>query len=391
MKKMNARARIAALAAASSFVSALAVIPMAQAQPLFEFRTWSAPRYYEDAPRVYRQAPPRYIAREALPRRAVRRVVESQGYDVIGPIQLSGQVYLVPVEDMRGRVSRLVVDARDGEIIDRAGAGGPPRPPANVGRARDRYAAAPDASRRLPPLPLEPYGRFGGYEYGGPVPPPPASSRERLARGTPDGAYAPRGDEYDVEPGLGPVPPPPAPRATERARPNQQRPAARTQKPARQQQAARPPAAEKPAAAPAARAAAPSPSKPAESAEKPEARPETQAAVKPDATPDARPESAARPEAAPAPAAKREPMLPKASAPEARSEQARRAAEKRNASILRRPGSSKDVTRSIPQPRGSVAEAPTISTGAEPQRTSPRVVYPGPGAPAPEQAPTPAE
>ena len=71
-KKINARARIAALAAAG-VASVLAIIPMAQAQPLFEFRTWSAPRYYEDAPRVYRQAPPRYIAREALPRRAVRR------------------------------------------------------------------------------------------------------------------------------------------------------------------------------------------------------------------------------------------------------------------------------------------------------------------------------
>ena len=131
MKKMKARARIAALAAAG--VAGALVSVTAQAQALFEFRTWSSPRYYDDAPRVYREAPPRAMVREALPRRAVRRIVEQQGYEVIGPIQLNGQVYLVPVEDMRGRVSRLVIDARDGEVLDRAGAGGPPRPPVEHG------------------------------------------------------------------------------------------------------------------------------------------------------------------------------------------------------------------------------------------------------------------
>ncbi|MBX9757858.1 MAG: hypothetical protein K2Y29_03705, partial [Beijerinckiaceae bacterium] len=225
-KKLRAGAQIAAFAAvgAAGFASAGA----AQAQALFELRTWSGPRYYDEAPRVYREAPPRYMdrglehgfERGALPRRAVRSIIERQGYEVIGPIQLNGEVYIVPVEDMRGRVRRLVVDARDGEIIDRAGPGGPPRPPANMGRARERYASAPDASP-LPPLPLESSSRWRGYESR-PVPPPPAIPRERIARGAPDAGYGlgeryGDRDDYQVEPGIGPVPPPPpAPGAGER-------------------------------------------------------------------------------------------------------------------------------------------------------------------------------
>ena len=198
MKKMNVRARIAALAAAG-VASALASIPMAQAQPLFEFRTWSAPRYYEDAPWAYRQAPPRYIEREALPRRAVRRVVERQGYDVIGPIQLSGQVYHCPRRGhARPRRQTRRRRARRRDPRSRTASGGPPRPPANVGRARDRYASAPDASR-LPPLPLSPMAarRVRVWRPGSPRPLAGAAGARRAGR-----RLCAALGEYDVEPAL---------------------------------------------------------------------------------------------------------------------------------------------------------------------------------------------
>ncbi|MBX9759243.1 MAG: hypothetical protein K2Y29_10755, partial [Beijerinckiaceae bacterium] len=119
--------------------------------------------------------------------------------------------------------------------------------------------------------------------------------------------------------------------------------------------------------------AAPTPAPVEATVPRPESKPDAQASVRPEPKPEA-----------PAAAAKREPMLPKAGAGDTRSEQARREAEKRNASILRRPGSRDEG-------KAQRAEGPTISSGAEPQRASPRVVYPGPGAPAPQQATPPAE
>ena len=367
MKKM----KIAALAA-TSLAGLIAAAGAAQAQAWVELRTWSGPRVYEEAPFEAYPEGPRYGVSQALPRRAVRRIVEARGFEVIGPIQFTGEAYVVPVEDMRGRVRRIVVDARDGRILDRA-AGGPPRPPAEIGRYRDRYAAAP--SSELPPLPMNPRGALREEAYGSPVPPPAVNERERAvreryARQTPDGSGAPVGryDELDVVPGLAP---PPAVSASDpkKAQTQKQRATKKKQdKPAAKQQAARTPAAGKPAAKP-------DDAKPVEAA-KPE--PVKEAAKPAPDAPKPAPEQAAAP---PAPKAEATTVVPK-SEPKAEPKSAARSSAKSNASMLRRPAQKPD---NADAPRTGVAEGPTISSGAEPQRRSPRVVYPGPGAPAPAQ------
>lgn len=392
-KQINVGARIAAFAAAS-VTGLIAAATVAQAQAWFELRTWSPPRYYDEAPvEVYREPPPRY---GALPRRAVRGIVEREGFEVIGPIQLNGDVYIVPVEDMAGRVSRLVVDARDGEIVERAHgltsgrasgrasglasglASGPPRPPANIGRSRDRYAATPYATD-LPP-PVEPRGGWRDEAYGGPVPPPAAMesdrvARERFARQSPDGAGPPRGrmDGLDVAPRLGPVPPPPRPRKAAEPKaqePKKQRAAPKPPKAKPKQQAARTSPAEKP------EAVKPEPAKPAAAKPQTEA-PKTEAATTPAPAPAPAPKAgASKPEAAKPESAKEDSAKAKSETRKPTAEN-KPAAENRNSSLLRRPAQKPDSAATT---RKGVAEAPTISTGAEPQRKAPRVVYPGPGA-----------
>jgi hypothetical protein len=262
--------------------------------------------------------------------------------------------------------------------------------------------AAPHASD-LPPLPVEPRGGWRSYEYGGPVPPPPLAQgereqRERFARQGPDREEGPRGrfDDLEVVPGLGPVPPAPAAqskksapkkqRATKpaKAKPKQQ---AVGTPPAEKQDAVKPEAARKPDAA-----AAPSPkpdvSKPDVS--KPEAskpEPAKSEAARSGAPKSESPKSeSAKPEAAKAEASKADNAKPAAAKSEAAKPAASGpAAEGRNSSVLRRPAARGERDAKAGQ-RTGVAEAPTISTGAEPQRQSPRVVYPGPGAPAPQSA-----
>jgi len=225
------RTSIAALVAASAMLALLAGGAPAQAQVWFEYRTWSTPRYGYDEP------PPRVLAPAPLPRSAVRSIVGRSGFDVVGPIARRGEVYIVPVEDMRGRRVRLVVDAFDGEILDRLAAVGPPRPPAEVGRGRgprdfvdrdfDRDFEpefGPDFgpgfgrdARELPRLPLSPRGFSETPEESGRAAP---SARGRLAR-----------------PGLPANPPSPPPRPSDLA-------ALPPQPGASQQEAVAPPAAE---------------------------------------------------------------------------------------------------------------------------------------------------
>jgi len=89
--------------------------------------------------------PPRALAPDARewdgpsPRLFVRRALEAQGYQVIA-LQRGGRVFEAQVEDRRGRRLRVIVDARDGQVIERfplrGGFEGPPRPPRNVGPDR---------------------------------------------------------------------------------------------------------------------------------------------------------------------------------------------------------------------------------------------------------------
>ena len=387
MNKLNLRRTLAA----ASFAGLMAAGSAAQAQVWFEYRPWGGPTVYEEAPPVVygrqRFAAPEYMAPDALPPAVVRSIVQRRGFGVIGPIRLSGDVYVVPVEDRRGRTLRIVVDAASGELVERLPFAGPPRPPANMGRTRDRYATAPYAidpySTDLPQAPPRGGWRDDGYALSVPRPvPPPAvneserRARERFARQTPDGAVLPRGgaDDFETAPRLRPGQA--APKREPVAKPS---PTRDQTKPAAKQQAARtPPESKKPAIA-----------KPAIA--KPETvKPQT---VKPEAAkPIDQPKvQAAKPEVSKPTPAKREAVrsapepnttvvapTPK---PEPKKQEARKPDDKRNASILRRP--SQKVDDAKPGEGKGVAEAPVISSGAAPQRKAPRIVYPGPGTSAP--------
>ncbi len=370
MKKFNAGARCAALAAVSAAGILMAQAALAQAvqgQIWVETRAWPQSSFYEEGPVIFRDNPrpaPRYAPPAALPRGAVRQIIEGQGFEVIGPIQFTGDAYIVQAVDQRRRIRRLVVDARDGRIVQSASLVAQPRSGGDMESARGG-------------LPPGGFGSRGEWEYGAP---PPAvnmqerRARERFARQSPDGFDAPRDrmDDVNIAPGFNPGPP--AVETQRKATPPKQRAVKTPQQKTAPRQAARTPSVESPQsvkAEPTAPetirrdAARPEPAK-VEAAKPEVTRPEV---VKPEA-PRTEPSKAA---AAPAPA----------QAPAANPRSA-----SRGNNVLRRPSQSAETAAPTP-PRTGVAAAPsvssgaTVSTGAEPQRKAPRVVYPGPGAPAP--------
>ena len=393
MKKMKPGARSAAVVVAS-FAALIGAKAGAQAQAWIEVRPWAAPRYYEAPPIVtYRHAPRFEVEAEFIPRNVVRRIIERRGLEVIGPIRLTGEVYIVPVEDRRGRVDQIVVDAFSGEIVERLGASGltsrlaneranrlandPPRPPVNVGRRADRNVVAPHSSD---------------------LPPPRSAGRELYARQHPGGVERPRGraDEFNFAPGSGRVPPLPPRReveatpgeaaATRSAKPRQaeaeprKAEAAKTEptKPEQvkpTQQAARTPPAEKP------QQVSPSVVKPETSKpETPKAEATGQDSAK--ARASTKSESlAAKPAESGSAANKVEgAQSPVGGSASSRPPASKPAVSGHNSALLLRP--KQDSSKAMNDERRGVAEGPTTSSGAEPQRKSPRIVYPGPGAPA---------
>ncbi len=365
MKNMKAGVRSAALAAVSA-AGFIVAVQAAQAQVWFETRGWPQARYYEEAPPFYRDSP-RYVAPAALPTRAVRRIIEGQGFEVIGTMQFTGDVYIVQAVDERGRVRRLVVDAHDGEIVESASLVAQPRPPGDMGRARGPQVTSPGVE--VLPGRMAPRNNWSVEQYG--VPPPAVNpqerrARERFARQLPDGMESPRGrGDLNIVPGLAPVPQaeprkaaPPKQRAVKKPPP----------KAASRQQAARTPSAQTPQSA--------------------KVEPATQDAVRLDAgKPQSTRESSApvstrtepaKVEAAIAPAGRTEQPKAAVSTPQV----AKPEAAARSNSMLRRPSQKTDGGAATGERKG-VAAGPTVSSGAEPQRKAPRVVYPGPGAPAP--------
>lgn len=112
------------------------------------------------------------------PRRRVRRALEAQGYELLGPLERGGRAFEARVEDQRGRRFRVIVDARTGQVIERfplgGGFSGPPRPPRDVGPDRfdrlDRFDpyARPDYYDEPPP-----------FARGAPAPAPALAPRQR--------------------------------------------------------------------------------------------------------------------------------------------------------------------------------------------------------------------
>jgi hypothetical protein len=90
----------------------------------------------------------------AIPPANIYRIVAAHGYRVSGELQRNGGTYLVDAVDQRGRALRLVVDAYQGDILQRF-ATTPPRPPASIPQPQSQanlypqyqsYPAYPDAA-----------------------------------------------------------------------------------------------------------------------------------------------------------------------------------------------------------------------------------------------------
>jgi hypothetical protein len=98
----------------------------------------------------------------AVPPMEVERMVEASGYRLTGPVMRRGPVYLANVLGRDNDRERLVIDARDGRLLQRYGA-----------EERRQYAASDDWSSR--PRPRD-YMFDGGFERDedGPAPRPPA-------------------------------------------------------------------------------------------------------------------------------------------------------------------------------------------------------------------------
>ena len=97
-----------------------------------------------------------------IPPGEIYRIVADHGYQVTGGLQRNGRVYLVNVVDRWGRALRLVVDAYQGDILQRF-ATAPPRPAASIPQPQSQanlypqypsYPAYPDAAP--PPAALAP-------------------------------------------------------------------------------------------------------------------------------------------------------------------------------------------------------------------------------------------
>jgi len=89
-----------------------------------------------------------------IPPGEIYRIVAARGYQVTGGLQRNGRVYLVEAIDQWGRALRLVVDAYEGDILQRF-ATTPPRPAASIPQPQSQanlypqyssYPAYPDAA-----------------------------------------------------------------------------------------------------------------------------------------------------------------------------------------------------------------------------------------------------
>lgn len=104
--------------------------------------------------------PPAYTEPQyaAISPAEIYHIVATHGYRVSGAPQRSGRTYLVDVVDSRGRTFHLVVDAYQGDILQRF-ATNPPRPPAAIPEPQSQanlypqYPTYPDAAAPPPVTP----------------------------------------------------------------------------------------------------------------------------------------------------------------------------------------------------------------------------------------------
>ena len=115
-------------------------------------------------------SPPAYGVPEnaVIPPGEIYRIVAARGYQVTGGLQRNGRVYLVDAVDQWGRALRLVVDAYQGDILQRF-ATAPPRPAASIPQ--------PQSHADL-------YPQYSSYPAYPDAAPPPARRSPRWSRGS---------------------------------------------------------------------------------------------------------------------------------------------------------------------------------------------------------------
>jgi hypothetical protein len=105
----------------------------------------------------YAAMPPEGRGPTLLPAREVYTVLRDNGFSALGNPRQRGVFYTISVTDRRGSEGRLVIDARDGQIVrfmrgdrmdanlngDVMGTGGVPRPPASVPQVASRGESVP--------------------------------------------------------------------------------------------------------------------------------------------------------------------------------------------------------------------------------------------------------
>jgi len=112
-------------------------------------------RYAVGADGAYAAMPPEGGGPSLLPAREVYTVLRDNGFSALGSPRQHGFFYTISVTDRRGGDGRLVIDARDGQIVrfmrgDRMDANldvtslrGVPRPPASVPQVASRGDSVP--------------------------------------------------------------------------------------------------------------------------------------------------------------------------------------------------------------------------------------------------------
>ncbi len=135
----------------------------------------------------------------ALPRGQVERLIQASGYRLTGPAIRHGAVYLVNVLGPQNDLERLIVDARDGRVLQRfaaaprqADAGGWWGRPQDSGSLFGWFSGDDDAVAPRPPAGLEP-GAGGEPIRTAPLRPPVVKQAARTDDDVPHVIMAPIG------------------------------------------------------------------------------------------------------------------------------------------------------------------------------------------------------
>jgi hypothetical protein len=173
MKLQNTARHLALLASMAAGLIASAGSASAQYFPGYAFGPRYAPGYvgpvfgFARRTFVHRFAPPRPIVEEYLHPAEVRGILAEQGFRKVNVLARQGDVFVVNAVSPRTGAVRLIVDAYEGEVVERYAMAGNPPPRQSAPRA----PSAPRVTIPNAPAPLPRESSPG--DSGGTMPLPP--------------------------------------------------------------------------------------------------------------------------------------------------------------------------------------------------------------------------